>query len=285
MRKYESIMGIHKVSNKFFNEGDFIHVSEKIDGANASFKLTEDGVIHFYSRNNELLNGDTLRGFVPWCLDNLKKENLRVGYIYYGEWIVRHKIKYSEEIENTFMLFDVYSVKDEGYLTTRSVEIIANEIGVKTPKKLYEGFYISLEHLRQFVGFGEYCDKGEGIVIRNCSNYTKCKWVREDFIETKPVKQPKKQNPEILSLIESLLTKARVEKAIHKGLDENIYPDLSQTNYGHIMKHLGRYVIKDIIQEEKDVIPNKLEDEFVKIAKKKIPYIARQILDSIKMNS
>ncbi|MGL5750376.1 MAG: RNA ligase family protein [Paraclostridium sp.] len=151
IRKYESIPNIYKVSDKFLKVGDLIHVSEKIDGANASFRKDESGKMHYYSRNSKLEDDYGLRGFVEWCNENLDKDWIKPNYIFYGEWVVRHKIKYSEEIENTFVLFDVYDVEENEYVTTSTVKYIANRLGLKTPKKLYDGEYISLEHLQQFV--------------------------------------------------------------------------------------------------------------------------------------
>ena len=282
MRKYESIVGIHKISNKFFNKGDVIHVSEKIDGANASFMLDEDGFLHFFSRNKELLNGDNLRGFVPWVENNVLLKNITANWIYYGEWVVKHKIEYADEVKNTFILFDVFKPSANNYLVWDSVELEAKILGIKTPLTLYYGEYISLDHLNQFVGISNIADKGEGIVIRNETTKEITKWVREDFREIKPTKQPKQQNLKALSVLESVLTEARVEKAIYKGLDENVYSDLSQSSYGSVMKFLGNYIIEDIFNEEFDLIDEEIIQEVSKLAKKKIPYLARTILDRIK---
>ncbi|MGL4425481.1 MAG: RNA ligase family protein, partial [Cetobacterium sp.] len=199
-------------------------------------------------------------------------------YIFYGEWVVRHKINYTAEIANTFVLFDIYNAEEDKYLNPVSVEIIAEKTGLKTPKKLYYGEYISLKHLEQFVGVGEHCDKGEGIVIRNWSNSTMCKWVREDFREERPVKQPKEHDSIVVELFEALCTEARIEKVLHKGLDEGIYKSFDQSNFGKMMGYCSNAVVADAIKENSEVIPVDKLDEFVKYSKKRIPNVVKEIL-------
>ncbi|MGL4425283.1 MAG: RNA ligase family protein, partial [Cetobacterium sp.] len=125
IRKYDSIPNIYKVSDGLLAVGDIIHVSEKIDGANASFRMDDSGIVHYYSRNTKLSEDNGLRGFVSWCEENVEYEEVRSGYIFYGEWVVRHKINYTAEIANTFVLFDIYNAEEDKYLNPVSVEIIA----------------------------------------------------------------------------------------------------------------------------------------------------------------
>lgn len=278
-RKYESISGIHKISNSGFDKGDIIHISEKIDGANASFMIDECGARHFFSRNKELIDGDTLRGFTVWAEKNICWDMVGKGYIYYGEWIVQHKIVYNDDVKNTFRLFDIWDIENECYLLPEQVLEESKHLGLYTPDCFYYDEYQGLEHIRQFVGMSNISKSGEGIVIKNTTKGFKCKWVREDFRETKAVKQPKVQNLQVLSLVESFLTLPRIEKFIYKGLDEDVYNSLDVKNYGAIMKYLSEYVIDDIIKEEGDEIPNDILSDFIKICKKRTPAMARKILD------
>lgn len=81
--------------------------------------------------------------------------------------------------------------------------------------------------------------QSRGVVIKNISRlndpngrlpfYTKI--VGDKFIETKGQKHNKPLNPEVLaqkeaqmSLASTIVTKARVEKILHKFVDENILP-------------------------------------------------------------
>lgn len=285
-RKYESIVNIAKVRNSF-NAEDLIHISEKIDGANASFMVDENGVRHFYSRNKELSFADTLRGFVIWADANIKWENVANGFICYGEWVVQHKISYNEDVKNTFVLFDIYCIETNRYLSPDAVKRIADFIGVKTPECFYYGSYQGLEHIKQFVGMSNITEKGEGVVIKNITQDFKCKWVREDFSEVKSPKQPKLPNENDLKvsmLIEQLLTYPRVEKILYKGLDEGTYDSFDTSNFGSIMKYMGNNVVEDIVKEESDMIPNELLEDFVKSAKKRIPIMTKEVINQILVN-
>lgn len=282
-RKYESIVNIAKVRNSF-NAEDFIHISEKIDGANASFMVDKNGVRHFYSRNKELSFADTLRGFVIWADANIKWEKVAKGFICYGEWIVQHKISYNDEVKNTFVLFDVYDIVNDKYFSPDGVKRVANTIGVKTPECFYYGSYQGLEHIKQFVGMSSITEKGEGVVVRNVTQGFKCKWVREDFSEVKSPKQPKLPNENDLKvavLIEQLLTQPRVEKILYKGLDEGVYDSFDTSNFGSIMKYMGNNVVEDIVKEESDMIPNELLEGFSKSAKKRVPIMVKEAINNI----
>lgn len=282
-RKYESIPNIAKVRNNF-NSGDFIHISEKIDGANASFMVDENGERHFYSRNKELSFSDTLRGFVIWADTNIQWEKVAKGFICYGEWVAQHKITYDDEVKNTFVLFDVYDIANEEYFSPDGVKRVANTIGVKTPECFYYGAYQGLEHIKQFIGMSNIAEKGEGVVIKNITQDFKCKWVREDFSEVKSVKQPKIPSADDLKismLMEQLLTPPRVEKILYKGLDEGAYDSFDVSNYGAIMKYMGNNVVEDIIKEESDIIPNELIEGFAKSSKKKIPIMVKGIINKM----
>ena len=83
-----------------------IVIQEKLDGANASFKRDGDKVLCF-SRNTQLDEHNTLRGFYNWVQENIKAEDLVEDGTYFGEWLVKHKLSYGEN-ENKFYLFDIY---------------------------------------------------------------------------------------------------------------------------------------------------------------------------------
>lgn len=112
MRKYESIVRASRVISHF-NTTDDIDVTEKIDGANASFLFDKSG-LRFFSRNQEILGDTTFHGFVPFIKDKIANSNLsdiafmyKEQYIFYGEWVVKHKVNYKDGIKNTFILFDI----------------------------------------------------------------------------------------------------------------------------------------------------------------------------------
>ncbi|WP_158442453.1 RNA ligase family protein [Paenibacillus pini] len=79
---------------------------EKLDGANASFKRVGDEIISF-SRKTQLSIENNLRGFYEWT-QTLDVSKLLEGVIYFGEWLVKHKLDYGENM-NQFYLFDIYN--------------------------------------------------------------------------------------------------------------------------------------------------------------------------------
>lgn len=288
-RKYDSIIQAYKVTDSL-HEGHKIHVTEKIDGANASFRLDGEGNIVCFSRNNRLHEGNSLRGFYHWVMENINPKDLAEGIIYYGEWVVHHKISYSNEITKKFILFDLFDVNKNAYLDMDSMEAEANWLGIKHVDVLYRGDFISIEHLRGLVGKSRYCELGEGIVVRNETTGNKFKWVREDFQEAKMIKQPKLLNKPIHAIADSVLTVARVEKVLHKGIDEGVYPNFDKENFGAVMKYGCIEVVGDILAEESDTLKSYFVDTFeneyavdeymrdlIGIIKKKIPYIIKEI--------
>ena len=277
MRKFESIIRIQKVENAL-NNNDLIHVSEKIDGANASFLVDEERKIHTFSRNNEVTYSNDLKGFNFWVENNIKPEELTKGYIYYGEWLIRHKIKYKEDAMKQFYLFDIYDTKTDMYLTPGKVKEIADGLNIKTPECFYYGEFKDEESIAKLVGKSNIADIGEGIVIRNITTGATVKWVNEKFAEIKVKKEHKQEDPKVIELLNMLLTENKVEKIIYKGKDDGAYPTLEKRNYGLIMKYVVENTIDDIFKEEADLIPDELKNDFVNKCKKAIPRMVQQLL-------
>ena len=71
-----------------FQPGDIIQISEKVDGANASIALDNNGNLVAYSRKNELNYQNTLRGFWNYVqtLDKEKFQDLGKR-VCFGEWL------------------------------------------------------------------------------------------------------------------------------------------------------------------------------------------------------
>ena len=68
-------------------QGDYITITEKIDGSNASFSYdkTVDCGVRSYSRNQVLNENLTLNGFYEWVIKNIspKKESLNKNYSFH----------------------------------------------------------------------------------------------------------------------------------------------------------------------------------------------------------
>jgi hypothetical protein len=145
MKKYQDIVRHGKSSTHLTLEGNpHIVIQEKLDGANASFKREGDAILCF-SRNTQLDEHNTLRGFYNWVQDNVKASDLVEGGTYFGEWLVKHKLSYGEN-ENKFYLFDIYDEDTERYIGFNLVKHQAQKLNLNLVPVFYEGVFQSIEH-------------------------------------------------------------------------------------------------------------------------------------------
>lgn len=281
MKKYQDIVRHGKSGTHLTIEGNpNIIIQEKLDGANASF-MRDGDKIRCFSRNTELDESNTLRGFYTWVHKTFKPEDLVEGGIYYGEWLVRHKLDYGEN-ENKFYLFDIYDTDINGYIGFGLVKCQAKELNIPTVPVFYEGIFQSIEHIQSFVGKSELGEVGEGVVVKNVSYFNKhgqqqfTKFVSDQFAEmAKTKKHSVKTSDPLGEFIESTVTKARVSKIIHKLVDENILKeDYAIEDMSVILKNAGSKVIEDVLKEELD--------ELIKVVRskigKKVPSVVKEVL-------
>ena len=281
IKKYTDIVRYGKASTRdVLQVGDIISITEKIDGANASFTYDVDNPlgVSCYSRRLPLTADNTLRGFYGWVSDNIVpiKEKLNPRYRYIGEWLVSHKIQYQEDRYNQFYMFSIWDEETEQYLSDDIVISEAERLGLKTVEYFYRGEFISYEHMSSFIGKSNMTkvpNMGEGIVVKNSNyfdNFGKqvfVKLVSEKFAEVQKQKLPK--NPNInekeVAIIKSILTKPRVEKLMLKLVDEGLMTkeDFVIENMGKLLKLLGNRVLEDMVKEEKDTLAN-IEEQFLK---------------------
>lgn len=283
IKKYTDIVRYGKSGTQdVLQKGDYITITEKIDGANASFCL--DGAtgigVTAYSRNNPLGEHNTLRGFYDWVVSAIApiRDKLNPKYRYFGEWLVAHKVVYKQDQYGKFYMFSIWDEENEEYLPDEVVKSEAARLGIETTTYFYEGEYISFEHIMSFVGKSDRTlepNTGEGVVVKNASykrgdgKQVFVKFVSEKFAEVQKQKLPKNPNieDEHKGLIDSVVTLPRIEKIINKMVDEGILNE----NYGIedmsiILRNLGQLVFDDVIKEEYDMVKD-LED---KVLKKKI---------------
>lgn len=295
IKKYTDVIRYGKSStNGVLNEGDIISISEKIDGANSSFRYDIDNPmgVTCYSRNTVLDESNRLRGFYDWMLNDIVplKNELNKNYIYYGEWNCSHKVIYKEEYKNKFYLFSIWDDDIKEYLDDSIVINEANRLGLTTVPYLYIGKYISFEHLMSFIGMSELTEipnTGEGIVVKNVSYKDShnrqmfVKLVSEKFAEVQKQKKPK--NPNVnskeIEMVKSVMTKARVGKIIHKLVDEGLLKeDFSIEDMGIILRNMGSKVYDDIIKEEKDMFKDYEESLIKRIVGKNLPNVIKEVL-------
>ncbi|WP_226035709.1 RNA ligase family protein [Aquibacillus saliphilus] len=285
MKKYDKIVRHgQKGTHLTIENNPEIVIMEKLDGANASFKK-EDGKIKCFSRNNEVNEDNNLRGFYEWVQENVNADDLVEGGIYFGEWLIKHTINYPQEAYQNFYLFDIYDEETERYINYHLVEKQADKLGLKLVPLFYQGEFQSLDHINSFVGKSKIGEVGEGVVVKNYNYEDKhgdqifTKIVSEQFSEK--AKSKKQQLPqhsnELDDFVNTYLTQARVEKMLHKLVDEGIIEEEpSLEDMGTILKNSGNRMIDDILEEEMDSL--------VKIVKKKIgkkyPSVVKEILSS-----
>lgn len=295
IKKYTDVTRYGKASTKdVLNEGDYLTITEKIDGANASFCIdveSESG-ISCYSRNTILNEENTLRGFYGWVNKNIIpiKDQLNPNYRYFGEWLVSHKAVYKSDNYQKFYMFSIWDETKNKYLSDEIVKSEADRLGLTTVPYFYEGEFISFEHLMSFVGKSDLTlesNTGEGIVVKNANYFDKygrqmfVKLVTEKFAEVQKQKTPK--NPKIdngfRDLVMTVLTEARVEKIMHKLVDENLLKeDYAIEDMGIILKLLGSRVLEDILKEESDLFINYNHDDLKRMVGKNLSNVVKTIL-------
>lgn len=293
-RKYTSIVRMgHRDTVGVVKEGDYITVYEKLDGANASFTLDteEPAEVVAYSRNTRLSADNTLRGFYNFAR-SIEPAALIPDVIYYGEWLVKHKVDYGDKA-GTFYLFDIYDVVEDSYAPTDFVLAEAARLGLAIAPILYAGPYVSYEHLQSFVGrsaLAVSADAGEGIVVKNVSyrdqygKQTFMKLVSDGFREMQPQKAPRDPNaPETAetAFVKTYLTEARVDKLLRKLVDEAIIPEtFGLEDMGVILRELGGRVYDDLLKEESAELPEGYDEKGVRKAIGKVlPGFVREIIN------
>lgn len=275
MKKYKDIERLKDKYAPAFKAGEHITITEKIDGANASIVVNEDGTLTACSRRNELDQNNTLQGFYDFVqtLDaSIVSTALTSRYILFGEWLVKHTIRYPEDKMKQFYVFDVYDTETEQYMPWDFTKQIAEFIGLKTVPLFYDGPFISWEHIYSFVGKTEMGGEptGEGVVIKSQDRLDNkfsgtpeyVKIVAKEFSEVHQSKPQKDIDPAKVAarqaaedLAATIVTARRVEKSIQKLVEDGIVPeDWDEKSLGVIAKHLPRAVYNDCVKEEPETV-------------------------------
>ena len=156
-----------------FEVGDHIVIQEKIDGSNAAIAYDSDtGKLVAFSRKQELNELNTLNGFYNW-VQTLNSDEFKEypNYVFFGEWLCKHKVKYIQDAYKKFYFYDVYDKENQKYLLQSEVRRLADELGLIYVNTFYNGRFISWEHCKLFMNKSNIAiDKPEGVV---CKNQTK----------------------------------------------------------------------------------------------------------------
>lgn len=294
--KFKSYPKIHRLGKEETDglldgteETLFVVVQEKIDGANTSIWLDDDGVVQCGSRTRQLPADESFNGFVEWA----RNQETIVSYLtenpthtLYGEWLVRHTIAYNETAYKKWYLFDVFDNTSEEFLPSIDVGLIAEKYGFNTPAIFAKGF-MTVEQIQDHVGRTTLGEQGEGVVIKRYGFKNKF----GDHCYAKIVTQKFKENNAItfggnnkhsdtyqeMYFVQKYCTLARVEKIMHKiqpeidrRLDLQHIPRVSATCYHDMIteeaweiaqtgktvdfSQLKRLATKKFIQIYKDLI-------------------------------
>lgn len=275
MKKYKDIERLKDKYAPAFKAGEHITITEKIDGANASIVVNEDGTLTACSRRNELNQNNTLQGFYDFVqtLDaSIVSAALTSRYILFGEWLVKHTIRYPEDKMKQFYVFDVYDTETEQYMPWDFTKQIAEFIGLKTVPLFYDGPFISWEHIYSFVGKTEMGGEptGEGIVIKSQDRLDNkfsgtpeyVKIVAKEFSEVHQSKPQKEIDPAKIAakkadetLAATIVTARRITKGLEKLIEDGIIPeDWDEKSLGVIAKHLPRAIYNDCVKEEPETV-------------------------------
>lgn len=285
MKKYHSLINGNKkrFADQVLKPGAPIVIEEKIDGANASFKL-ENGELLAFSRNTQLDAENNLRGFYQWVQENINKDKIDEGLVFFGEWTAPHKMNYGEN-HHKFYLFDVLSLKFDGsgmFAERSTVEYLAEKLNLETAPLFYRGQFISEEQINSLVGKSQLGEVGEGVVIKldmsqEDEDRVVLKFVSDYFKESKFVakKNPANSGCALTDFVDATLTDARVSKMLHKLVDEGkLEEDYSIQDMGVILKNLGGSLFEDIIKEEMDELLGLLK----KRVGRKVPVAVKNVL-------
>lgn len=168
-RKYEKIHRLGKEETDGILEGR-CYIQEKLDGANASIWVGEQGV-HFGSRSRDLKKAeDNFRGLGDYVQGHEGIGKLlsdRPELRLYGEWLVRHTLPYPENRYQNFYLFDIHD--GESYFEPEEVARIAEEYSIEHCELFAVLDNPNVEEIAEYCGKSVVGDEGEGVVIKNPS--------------------------------------------------------------------------------------------------------------------
>ena len=266
-KKYNKIHALHKAECAEMLHGP-VHVQEKIDGANASIWLHEDGTIRCGSRNNDLIEkNNPFNGFVEYVqnhegINKYMQDNPRMRL--YGEWLVRHTIGYAESSYKEFYLFDIENPMG-AMLEIEDIYKIAEKYGIKTAH--YHGLFknMTLEQVEELAGQSVLGEKGEGIVIKpvdfvnQFGDRTYAKYVTKNFKEDNGVTfgGNNKYSDTYLEMkyVNRYVTLPRVKKVAQKieatlegprGLEMRHIPRVMDSVFHDVMTEEGHAMAKEL---------------------------------------
>lgn len=146
-----------------------VFIQEKIDGANLSCWLKEDGIIGVGSRTQDVSAGG-FNGAVEYIRSHKGICELLKQYPYcrlYFEWLVRHTVSYDETKYKKAYLYDIFDHNINKFWKINDVYNVGEEFEIEMPELFATLENPSLEEIMPFVGKSALGQNGEGVVLKN----------------------------------------------------------------------------------------------------------------------
>jgi hypothetical protein len=197
-----------KENEGILSSGDFIVITEKIDGGNFRFQI-KDGKLLFGSHKTDIEDTNASKNkmfkrciqyvqeridqfFEMQVIDHAYEDIER--YVFFGENCVKHTINYDWTKIPPFLGFDIYDTKTGRYLNWDQVQKIYSDLGFETVPEIRSGNWgdeltevdlgVDVEDEKVYdIDSVYYTGKAEGIVIKNYGKQLFAKIVSEKFKE------------------------------------------------------------------------------------------------------
>lgn len=311
-RKYQSVAKPHRLLMRDLEKymTSALRVFPKVDGANASVWLKDDGTVGYGSRNRDLSVGDEgFNGFKEFVEANELtlqamlehfEESTEHAVTIYGEWMVPHSVKdYEEYVWKKFWIFDVMFEDElglENYIPYIKYEPVMSKLGYSwvLPQLAFYPNGLSMEAFAALpVDMEQWGIKegkhGEGVVVK-CYEMAGRKWLKSihpDYNNRISDKPQHKVGVEGYGLMESKIMYAfmdgsTVEKEYQKIINaigvEDANVDMIQANKGQIIPRLMNQTFNSFVEDNMMGILKKFKNPTIdfKVLRSKVQTFVRE---------
>lgn len=239
-----------------------VEISEKVDGSQFSFRLTEEGEIEMRSKGQEILEGNPSSKMFQPAIDSVRERRARLvpGFIYRGEFLSKPKhnsLCYSRIPKGNIVIFDV-ETEPGAHLNAAMRQYEAHHIDLEAVPVFYVGevtdhatWLHNLLERDSFLGNV----KIEGVVVKNFAqwlhgHYMAGKYVSPAFKEVHS-REWKASNPSKGDFIESVIETYRTEARWMKGV-QHLKERGEWTGGPQDIGPLMKEVAEDVMAEEAD---------------------------------
>lgn len=260
-----------------------VQVTEKVDGSQFNFGYNEKDGLWMLSKGSTVHLGDNNKLFHPAAehVHKMYSEGRLVeGWSYHGETLhsrTHNTLTYERIPRNNIALYGI--IKADGTHVSKHAELKleADAIDVDVVALIYEGEVENWSEdllntwLKRTSALG--AEQIEGFVIKNYAReifvggqlfgLTQAKFVSEAFKERHSTAWPTNNKSPLVKIGEMVRTEARWQKAIQKLRDSG-----EQEQHPRDIGKLLRILHTDIEEEDKEVIKEKLWNEFSKDIKR-----------------